>query len=195
MRYTLLITALIAAVVFAAPLSADKTGTTGGVWLNASDFAFGTLTAEGPRGSSHKMLLHDSIFGKPYIEVMHNGETYKYDKDAIWGFRDYDGKSYRFVDKEPYEVREAGRLYVYSFNRFVPGAKAGRTAPEYYFSVGAAGPVTELTVANLVTAFPENHRFHDSLEMFSNWDLARFDRLHNTTTVNHLLAMSEGSPR
>ena len=190
MRYTLFVTALILAFAFAAPLSADKVSTTSGVWLTAADFASGTLTAAGPRdSSSHKMLLHDSIFGKPYIEVMHNGETFKYDKNAIWGFRDYDGKSYRFVDEVAYEVREAGRLIIYTKDDWVAGRK-GRTEPSYYFSVGAFGAVTPLTILNLKSAFPTNHRFHDYLDMMPG-SVTDFDQFHNTYRVNHFLYSSE----
>ncbi len=191
MRCTLVISALILAVMIAAPLSAvdKKVTTTSGVYLTAGDFVRGTLTSEGERGSSHKMLLHDSLFGKPYIEVIHNGEALRYGKDEIWGFRDFDGKSYRFVDKEAYEVREAGKVIIYTKDEFVVGRK-GRTEPMYYFSVGAGGPLEPMTVANLKSAFPTNHRFHDYLDMMVV-DVSQFDKFHNMYRVNHLLISSE----
>ena len=194
MRYPLVITALILAVVIASPLSAaDKRATTSGVYLTADDFARGALTSEDERGSSHKMLLHDSIFGKSYIEVIHNGEARRYEKNEIWGFRDFDGKSYRFVDKEAYEVREAEKLVIYTKEEFATGRK-GRTEPAYYFSVGVAGSVVPLTATNLKTAFPENHRFHDYLDMMIG-DVTQFDKFHNVYKVNHLLISSETSDR
>jgi hypothetical protein len=189
MRSTLIITALILAVAIAAPLSADKTATTGGVYLTADDFSRGVLTNEGLRSSKYDMLLHDSIFGKPYIEVVVNGKAIRYMKDEIWGFRDFDGKSYRFVDKDAYEVREAGKLVIYTNEEFVVGRK-GRTSPNYYFSVGAAGSVTPLTIANLKDALPNNHRFHDSLDMMPG-SVTDFDKFHRMYRVNHLLLSSE----
>ena len=189
MRYTIVITALILAVAIAVPLSADKKATTGGVYLTAGDFSRGVLTNEGARSSKYDMLLHDSIFGKPYIEVVHNGEATRYQKDEIWGFRDFDGKAYRFVDKDAYEVREAGKLVIYTNDEFVAGRK-GRTEPNYYFSVGAAGSVTPLTVMNLKLAFPNNHRFHDYLDMMPG-RVTDFDKFHNTYRVNHFLTSSE----
>jgi hypothetical protein len=189
MRYTLLIKALILAVVVAAPLSADKKATTGGVYLTAYDFSRGALTNEGARSSKYDMLLHDSIFGKPYIEVIHNGEATRYQKGEIWGFRDFDGKSYRFVDKDAYEVREAGKLVIYTKDEFVTSRKV-RTASTYYFSVGAAGSVTPLTVLNLKLAFPNNHRFHDHLDMMPG-SVTDFDKSHKMYRVNHLLLSSE----
>jgi len=198
MRYTLLITALIFAVVVAMPLgAADKKATTSGIYLTADDFLNGKLTSEGERdSSSHNINLHDSFFGKPYIDVTHNGENRRYPKSEIWGYRDFDGKFYRFVDNDAYEIREAGKLFIYSVNRLVTGRK-GASEPVYYFSVGPAASVVPLTVTNLKMAFPENHRFHDYLDMAfrSDWDLTRFDKFHNMYRVNHFLISSESSGR
>ena len=41
-------------------------------------------------------------------DVVHNGENRRYPKSEVWGYRDVDGKSYRFVDNDAYEIREAG---------------------------------------------------------------------------------------
>ena len=107
-----------------------------------------------------------------------------------------DGKSYRFVDNDAYEIREAGKLFIYSVNRLVLGRK-GASEPVYYFSVGLAASVVPLTVINLKMAFPENHRFHDYLDLAfrSDWDLTRFDKFHNMYRVNHFLISSESSDR
>jgi len=93
------------------------------------------------------------------------------------------------VDKVAYEVREAGKLVIYTKDEFVTGRK-GRSEPSYYFSVGAAGWVEPLTVANLKSAFPENHRFHEYLDMM-NGNVTDFDKFHKMYKVNHLLISSE----
>jgi len=146
--------------------------------------------------SSHKIKLHDSFFGKPYIDVVHNGENRRYPKTEIWGYRDFDGKSYRFVGNDASEIREAGKLFIYSFDRLVPGRK-GASEPVYYFSVGAAASVVPLTTTDLKMAFPKNHRFHGYLDMAfrSDWELTRFDKFHNMYRVNHLLISSESPVR
>jgi len=189
MKALFTVAALIVAFAIAAPLSADNRSTTGGVYLTASDFTNGALTNEGVRSSKYDMLLHDSIFGKSYIEVISNGRATRYEKNEIWGFRDFDGKSYRFVDKEAYEVREAKGLVIYTKDVFATGRK-GKTDPEFYFSVGGAEPVTPLTAANLKSAFPDNHRFHDYLDMMPG-RVTDFDKFHKMYRVNHFLLSSE----
>ena len=195
MRSRFAITVLILAVVIAAPLSAaDKKAATSGVYLTSHDFVCGLLAAEGERNSpSHDMKLHDTLFGKPYIEVLHHGELRRYSKDQIWGYRDFDGKSYRFVNGRTYEVREASPLIIYVLNDVLAG-RSGRVNPGYYFSTDADAVPVRLTLTNLKMAFPENHRFHDYLDMSfrSDAELTRFDTFHKMYKVNHLLVSSEG---
>lgn len=198
MRYTPFITALILAmIVFATSLSAADQKTTSGIYMTADDFVHSKLTSEGARdSSSHKIKLHDSFFGKPYIDVTHQGENRRYQKSEIWGFRDFHGKSYRFIGNDAYEIREARTLYIYKTERLAAGRK-GATEPVYFFSVGPAGAVLPLTLTNLKMAFPENHRFHDYLDMtFRNdSDLTRFDKVQNMYKVNRLVIASEGLDR
>jgi hypothetical protein len=193
MRYALAVAVLIVATaVFVTSVSAADRKTTSGIYLTANDYVNGNITSEGDRNSpSHNIKLHDSIFGKPYIEVTHLGENRQYQKNEIWGFRDFDGKSYRFVENNAYEILEAQALYIYKTERLAPGRK-GVSEPVYFFSVGAAAAVVPLTVTNLKTAYPENHRFHDYLDMaFRNdSDLTRFDKFHNMYKVNRLLVAS-----
>src|SRR2546426_511043 len=191
MKYTFAITALIVAtVVFTTPVSADKT-TTSGIYLTAEDFANGTITSAGfDNSASHKIELHNSIFGKAYIEVTHGTDKQKYPKSEIYGFRLGDGRSFRFVGNDEYEIREAGPLYIYRTERLV---RKGATEPAYYFSVGAAGEVLPLTMLNLKKGFPENHRFHDALdETFrSDSDLIWFDDFHKMYKVNRVFVASQ----
>jgi hypothetical protein len=195
MRSTLAIAALVLAVIIASPLSAaDKNAATSGVYLTSHDFVCGFLTAEGQRNSSsHEMKLHDTLFGKPYIEVLHNGELRRYAKDQIWGYRDFDGKSYRFVNGRTYEIREASAVIIYILNDVLAGRK-GRVRPDYYFSTDADSFPVRLTLMNLKMAFPENHGFHDYLDMSfrSDAELTRFDTFHKMYKVNHLLISSAG---
>jgi hypothetical protein len=192
MKYTLVITALIlATVVFTRPVSAADQKITSGIYLTADDFANGKITSEGfDNSASHKIELHDSIFGKPYIHVTHGTDKQEYPKNEIYGFRLGDGRSFRFVGNGEYEIREAGALYIYRTERLV---RKGATEPAYYFSVDAAGDVLPLTLLNLKNAFPENHRFHDALdETFrSDSDLTWFDDFHKMYKVNRVLVATQ----
>ncbi len=189
MRYAFAVAVLIVAtVVLVTSVSAADKKTTSGIYLTADDFTNGKLTAEGWRSDpSHKLQIHD-VLDKPYIHVTHGSETKKYDKSEVYGFRDSNGLDYRFVGNKEYKILEAKELYIYSVDKLVPGGKGRKTEPAYYFSVGATGEVLPLTAANLKNAFPNNHKFHDSLDTL--FKLNDYDSFHKMFKVNRLLAAS-----
>jgi len=187
MRYVISATLLLAAtLVVAAPIRAAET--TSGIYLTADDFKNGKVAFEGwDSDSSHKLQLHD-VLDKSYIHVKHENETKKYEKSAVYGFRDSDGVSYRFVGNKEYKILEGKTLSIYSVDSQVPARNRG-SGSVYYFSVGAAGKVTPLTVADLKKALPNDHKFHDSLDATfkSNSELNQYDDLHKMYKVNVLL--------
>jgi hypothetical protein len=101
-----------------------------------------------------------------------------------------DGRSYRTVGNKQYQILDTNPLYIYSLNAIV---RKGAAETRYFFSVGPTGDILPLTLLNLKNAFPENHKFHDSLDMMFRSDsgLNRFDKFHNMFTVNRLLIASE----
>ena len=101
-----------------------------------------------------------------------------------------DARPVRVVGDVRYEILEAGPLYIYTTNVVV---RKGAAEKAYFFSVGSSGPVLPLTILNLKNAFPNNHAFHDNLDMMfkNDSDLRKFDTFHKTFKVNHLLEASE----
>src|ERR1043165_7645273 len=73
-----------------------------------------------------------------------------------------DARNYRVVDGQQYQILEAKQLYIYSLDVLV---RKGATERSYFFSAGPAGDIKPLTITNLKNAFPNNHKFHDSLDM------------------------------
>jgi hypothetical protein len=100
-----------------------------------------------------------------------------------------DGRNYRVVANQRYEVIEARALYIYSSDMVV---RKGAIEKAYFFSVGPIGDILPLTIANLKKAFPDNHAFHDSLDMMFKNDsqLTKFDDFHKMFKVNRLLVAS-----
>jgi len=100
-----------------------------------------------------------------------------------------DQPNYRVVDKHNYAIVEKGPLYIYTLDKLV---RKGAIEKTYFFSVGENGDIKPLTILNVKNAFPENHRFHDLLDMsFSNdWGLTTYDKFHNMFKVNRLLIAS-----
>jgi len=101
-----------------------------------------------------------------------------------------DARSYRTVGNQRYEILDANVLHIYSATVLV---RKGAAEKAYFFSVGPTGDVFPLTIVNLKKAFPENHKFHDSLDtMFSSdSSLTRYDDFHKMFKVNRLLIASE----
>lgn len=167
-----------------------------GIYLTADDFTNGRLTSESDCASpGHKIELHD-VLKKPYIHVTHAGETRRYEKREVYGFRSCRGVDYRFVGNDEYQILEARGLSIYAVE--LP-AREGEdlavdreTVRRYFFSVGAGGQVLRLSRDNLKRALPENHTFHDSLDqMFAtDQDLALYDTFHKMFKVNRLLIAS-----
>jgi hypothetical protein len=101
-----------------------------------------------------------------------------------------DAQNYRVVEGRQYQILEAKQLYIYSLDVVV---RKGATERNYFFSVGPTGDIKPLTITNLKNAFPNNHRFHDNLDMVFKNDAAliRYDEFHKMFKVNRLLEASE----
>jgi hypothetical protein len=101
-----------------------------------------------------------------------------------------DQRPFRTVANHEYQILDAKDLYIYSTNVLV---RKGTTDKAYFFSVGPDGEVIPLSIVNLKKAFPDNHRFHDALDMVFRNDsqLTRYDDFHKMFKVNRLLIASE----
>ncbi len=198
MKTLLIPVAVLAAFVFSVAASPKATKPkTSGVYLTADDYQNGRLSFEGDcRSKTHKLELHD-VLHKSYIDVTHGTEKRRYAKSDLFGFRACNGKHYRFVSNEEYQILEAKELYVYMTETSVRVGKGLRSVPLYSFSVGASGKVLPLTLENLKQAFPDNHKFHDSLDATfgAGRPLAEYDKLHKMFRVNSLLAATDAPER
>jgi hypothetical protein len=165
---------------------------TSGVYVTANDYKNGRLAFEGDCGSkTHKLELHN-VLNKPYIDVTHGTEKHRYAKSDLFGFRACDGRDYRFVSNLEYQILESKELYIYASEVRVSHGKVSRRIREYFFSAGPNGPVLALALENLKQAFPDNHRFHDSLDATcgTGQALAEYDEFHKMFMVNRLLIAS-----
>jgi hypothetical protein len=196
----------VKAIVFAAAIVVVNLGTAAakdatGVYLTAEDYKNARLTSESDCSSpGHKVDLHD-LLHKTFIHITHDGETRRYEKSHVYGFRSCAGRDYRFVDNYEYEVLESRGLSIYTHD--VPArnpkdtSRGLATSRLYFFSVGAAGRVLPLTVSNLKRAFPNDHAFHDALDMTFHTDdeLTQYDTFHSMFKVNRLLIAASATDR
>jgi len=100
-----------------------------------------------------------------------------------------DARNYREVGNDRYLILESKALYIYALDTVV---RKGATEKTYFFSVGPSGDIAPLTIVNLKKAFPNNHAFHDLLDMTfkHDSDLTWYDDFHKMFKVNRLLAAS-----
>ena len=186
---------VVAAVLAGSLATVEAKGATG-VYLTAEDYKNGRLASQSDCDSpGHKVELHD-ILHKPFIHVTHGGQTRRYEKNQVFGFRSCGGQDYRFVDNDEYQILESRDVSIYA--RDVPAqnpkdtSRGLPTSRVYFFSVPAGGQVLPLTLQNLKQAFPNNHVFHDALDAAFHTDdeLAQYDTFHKMFKVNRLLIAS-----
>jgi hypothetical protein len=121
----------------------------------------------------------------------------QYGKAEIFGFRACDGTDVRFVRGTNFNVVRAGPLYLYLHEHRVSMGRSGsRLVTEYFFGTTAADSVRPLTLDALKRAYPENHRFHDLLDLAfrRDEDLIRYDEFHHEYRVARLLRESLQQP-
>jgi len=185
--------AVFAVCMFTAvTLTTAQADRTSGVYLTAADYEKKQLAFAGDCGSkNHKLKPHD-FPNKPYIDVKHESEKYRYAKRDLFGFRECDGRDYRFGSNLNYQILEAEELYIYTLDIWVSRGRTNQTVRKYYFSVGDDGQILMLNLENLKRALPENHRFHDWLDATfgGGQNLADYDKFHNMFRINYLLIAS-----
>jgi hypothetical protein len=190
---TLLNSLVLLVTVLAGSLATAEAKSATGIYVTAEDYKNGRLAGESDCDSpGHKVELHD-ILHKSFIDVTHGGETRRYEKSQIYGFRSCGGRDYRFVGNDEYQILESIDVSIYALD--VPArnpkdtSRGLPTSRVYFFSVGAGGQALPLTLQNLKRALPNNHVFHDALDATFHTDdeLAQFDTFHKMFKVNRLL--------
>jgi len=161
-----------------------------GIYKSASDFRLGKLTLSvNCQDEKHRVRLH-TLFGKPNVDIVHEGKKYTFQKDEIFGFRDCDSGDFRFFNREEFTIREVQSLVIYERQVSRPGVsgKGLQQTIQYFFSTGLEAPIQPLTKSELKKALPNNHPFHDKLDaQFPGEEVSGYDSFHKTFKVNHLL--------
>ncbi len=163
-----------------------------GIYLTASDYSQNKLDYANPCGEMHKIKLHDFL-GKKHITVKHNDSTFVLSKDSIYGFRDCEGREFRFYKSysEEYKILENKTLCIYAVEVSQPSlnGKGFTIVLEYYFSVKPDGSIYELTTNNIKNVFPGDHSLHDRLDQYFPNDVGinEYDYRHEMYRVNHII--------
>lgn len=177
---------IILNIVFAL-LSLNAFSQESGVYMTASDFATGKLTyAIDCSREKHKIKLNEFL-NLSYITVVHNNETHNLTKKEIFGYKDCDGVAYRFINDGHFVIlNPTEEILIYKHTK--GASKNQQAVTHYYFSVVGSDTVARLTLENLKKLFPDNHKFHDSLDgaFKSDDELIKYDSFHKMYQVTHI---------
>src|SRR5579863_10263435 len=97
-----LIICLMAVALSATIAAQSKTISTGGLYLTSQDFETHHLTYEYTGDDAQNKLVLRNFFGSSKGFVISNGQKHVFDKNQVYGYRDSQGKIYRFYQGEPY---------------------------------------------------------------------------------------------
>lgn len=163
-----------------------------GVYNSAADFKSGKLTYEiNCSTEKHKIKLNEFL-NKDYITVIHNKQPHNLSKKEIFGYKDCNGITYRFIDNSHFEVLNPTEE-ILIFKHVKAASKNQQAEIHYYFGLVGSDQVAKLTLNNLKSAFPDNHKLHDALdaEFKGDDELALYDSFHKMFKINRLYAANK----
>lgn len=165
-----------------------------GIYFTANDYLKHKLSfVINCKTQKHK-IKDEMLFHPKEVSIKHNDTTYKYPKDSVYGIKHCDGSVVRVYNNSEYSMLnpdESILLYIVTSGS---GTKASPVITKYYFSKDAQSNIQELTIHNVKAAFPDNHKFHDLIDMefHSNDELVAYDEIHKMRKINRVLFISKG---
>lgn len=168
--------------------SANAQKNISGIYKTAEDFQQKKLSYSIDCNTEKHKISTNILFNGSEVKVKHMGTTYTMKKSETFGYRACGGKEFRFVDNKEYTIlnpEETLSIYFYQHPAHSP-KEATKYPPMYFFSKDASSTVQELTKANLKTAFPDNHKFHDALDVNFKEDkeVYAYDSFHKMYKLN-----------
>lgn len=163
-----------------------------GIYFTANDYIKHKLSfAINCKTEKHK-IKSDMIFRSKEISIKHADSTYTYPKDSVYGTKYCDGSIARIYNNSEYPlINPDEKIMIYKMVSG-PSGKGQSAKTVYYFSKDANSKILELTLNNIKAAFPDNHKFHDlvDMEFHSNDELTSYDNFHKIMKINRALQNS-----
>jgi hypothetical protein len=177
------LTTIATSLLIFASISAFSQKDSSGIYFTSDDYSKQKLAyAINCKNEKHSMNT-DLIFDSKDIIVKHKGVKYKHPKDSVYAVKYCDGSIKRLFNESEYPLINPGeKIMIY---KLVSG-------PIYYFSKDAKSKIQKLTIQNIKEAFPNNHKFHDlvDLQFRSDDELASYDEMHKVMKINRVLSNS-----
>ncbi len=155
-----------------------------GVYLSALDFRNEKLAYASVEETNIKLK---ALFDRLHITVTHDGQSKRLQKTDIFGYKECDGDTYRFVGKRRYFILNlTEEILLYEFKTVTSKNQKAQTF--YKFSILTDHRVFDLTLNNLKRSFADNAKFHDQLTAVFNSDneLTKYDSFYKMYQVNRI---------
>lgn len=159
-----------------------------GIYFKVNDYINQKLAfAINCKNQKHKIKA-DMIFHQKEISIKHNDSTYSFPKDSVYGIKYCDGSVVRIFRNSEFPMINVGESIMIYKVETGSGMKNDPIVTNCYFSKDAGSEIQKLTISNLKAAFPDNHKFHDLLDMefHSDSELIKYDSFHKMTRVNKI---------
>ena len=185
LKTSLIVLVIAFSICYVKAQAAPKTNEKNGLYVTYSDFKNHKLSYTGNR------ISLNTLFGSGKINIITNNQKISLLKKDVFGFHDAKEGDYRFYKNELYKVVDAGEglcLYYASRLEEINKGKGLVKTDEYFFSVSGNSEIYLLTMANLKKAFPDNNKFHYSLDATfkSDKDLMAYDSYSKMYKVKYL---------
>lgn len=164
-----------------------------GIFRTANDFLSHNLEYATPCSDPEHKIFIDPLFKRYQMMVRYNGEVHYLNKDSIYAVQYCSGAVERLFQRKTYSMvnpKEAILVYKVTTTQITKGHPI---LISWYFSKDANSPVQQLTIQNLLRAFPDNDVFHDAImaEFKTDDELNRYDTMHKMMRINRLFENSK----
>lgn len=179
-------------ILFLNPVILSSQKDSSGIFFTANDYMQQKLSyAINCKTEKHNINPYN-IFLDKYIIVKHQGVKHKHLKDSVYAIKYCDGSITRMFKQREYPLINPGEQIMMYVVVSGPAGKYESARTVYYFSPDAKTDPVELTKYNLKAAFPDNHKFHNLIDMqfMNDEDLTEYDDFHKMMKINLVLLNS-----
>lgn len=164
-----------------------------GIYFTSDDYSRHKLAYAINCTKEKHSINADPIFENKNIIIKHAGVKHKHPKDSVYAVKYCDGSIKRIFNGSEYPlINPEEKIMIYKVVSGSTGKGGSTVKTTFYFSKDATSNIQELTIYNIKTAFPDNHKFHDLIDMdfHSNDELSQYDDFHKIMKINRVFQNS-----
>ncbi|MEY4876504.1 MAG: hypothetical protein RL708_1653 [Bacteroidota bacterium] len=183
--FLLLFFCLISSILFAQSSST-------GIYLTAKDFQQHKISFASSPQKKYKISVGE-IFYSPLIKISSGDSTIKLSKNVVYGYRNADNISFRFFNKNEFEILNPMETILLYKLTVAAGARGSATVTKYFFSKDASSPIVPLSIYNLQKVFANDASFQEWIAIYfhSDDELLKYDAVNKMYQLNHVFQISK----